>query len=480
MKSYVCIDLNHDLSGVYLSEFNFNKISLTRIHVFRLRTIERFGQYFWDFPHLYENVVDGLTQIGNRNKLNNLNIQSLSLCSDITDFAMLDNHENLMDTPAYKGYLCDDDGVSRLNWLSNFHSELFNTCSKVFFLSDAVKFMLTDRKNMDANLLMMTQLIDKHSLHLSQTIISSLGMEYQLFANVNYSKSESVQLKNLLSKLTLLPPLKYLDFDTYRSCASLNAIPYKNLPVLFLCSDNPGLFGVIEDDLNNTNSDFSSEFRQSRLYDGKLALQRLLNGFVLLESFLIQNYGYYSDDLLVELLSGYPATTELHCFVDVDHTLFVKVGNVQLALKTYLQHTNQPVSTSKEDLFYVLFQSFMLAIRSLSDQVGITEPEKISEFFHLGRYAGLSVFNQLLSNFICVPVHVINSNAAVIGNMLGQADCDQMIRDNTHKNKILHRNVRVKLYRPLNPELFTRKYTLYKFFSNVYNSARSNISSVAE
>jgi len=62
MKSYICIDLNHDLSGVYLSEFNFDKVSVTRIHVFRLRTIERSGQLFWDFPHLYETVVDGLTQ----------------------------------------------------------------------------------------------------------------------------------------------------------------------------------------------------------------------------------------------------------------------------------------------------------------------------------------------------------------------------------------------------------------------------------
>lgn len=479
MKSYICIDLNHDLSGVYLSEFNFDKVSVTRIHVFRLRTIERSGQLFWDFPHLYENVVDGLTQIGNRNKLNNLNIQSLSLCTDLTDFAMLDDHENLMDIPAYKGPVFENEGLKKLNWLYDSFNELFGASAKVLFLTDAVKFMLTDTKNLDANLLSVTQLIDKRTFHSSQLVISSFGLKYQFFANVNYNKSESAQLKNLLSKITLLPPLKYLDFDTYRSCASLNAIPYKNLPVLFLCSDNPGLFGVLEDDLNNTNADFSSEFRQCRLYDGKTTLQRLLNGFTLFESFLVQNYGYYSDDLLVELMSGYAGAPESHSFVDLDHALFVKVNNVQSALKTYLLQTNQAIPTSREDLFYVLFQSFMLRIKFLSDQIRFSGEEDITEFFHLGRYAGLSVFNQLLSNFIGMPVHAINGNAAVFGNMLGQADYGQLIRDNIHKNKILRRNVRMKLYRSLNSEIFTRKYALYKFFSGVHNPAKGDVSSVA-
>lgn len=464
---YAACDLTPECGRVMLGALQEDKLTMSEVRRFPNEPIQEKDSLQWNIPHLFEEILTGLHDIGAYDEA----VEGVSCTSWSSDYLLFEADGSLI-TPAYhhrdrrsvegmqkvlakvsSEAIFAETGVqqrpaSTLFQLATEKSRRLSRAAQLLPVADAFNYLLCGVPRAEVSLACGTQLYNPVANAWSSTLASAVGLSPKILPQVVPSGSLLGPLRKEIAQKTLLD-----DTRLVASCSHELAATIAGLPVApdenwaFLRTGSWAVVGTeVPKPLINEltrRSNFSNEIG----YGGHTRFSKQIPGLWILEEcrrFWKEKDREIDDALLTHLAGSSPPFEAL---INPADPRLLTPGDMPLKIQNICRETSQLVPRKPGPIIRCILESLALlyrkTLRDIEQQTGRT----ITKLYLLGGSP-----NDLLNRFIANAVHcsvvVAPSDVTSMGNVMVQALALGHIKSLEHARQVIRNSLKVETLIP--------------------------------
>lgn len=469
-RNLMAFDLGASNGRAILGQFDGEKISMQELHRFENSYLELNGVFYWDTPHLYSQLIQGLWAFrhGNFGQLDSFGIDTWGV-----DYGLLDKNGHLAGIPrSYRlGMQADIDAVtqqipaSTLYGRSGIDTSLtFNTlyqlyrrkregdaalsvADKLLLTPDLLGYFLTGALGTEYTIATTTQLYNPTTQDWDWETIRELGLPSHIFTKIEKSGTIRGHLRPALCQELGVNPAAFVAVGSHDTASSVAAIPGQG-SFAFCSSGTWSLFGVETDSPDLSPQAAAAGFSNEGTVQGGFRPLRNIIGLWLIQQcrrdWLKGGQTLSWDDIVQAARSAVP----FRSIIDTDAPEFYAGGHMEEKIQAFCRRTGQPVPETVGEIARCIYESLALKYRHALEGLEAMKGQRIDSLNIVGGGIQNKLLNQMVADSLDRPVVTGPIEGAAMGNLLTQAMALGDIANLAELRQVVRNSVAVETYEP--------------------------------
>lgn len=443
MKSYnvLAMDFGASSGRGIVGSFDGERISLTELHRFENRPVMLGGQYTWDFPSLYAEILASVGKAVQGGGVSSLGIDTWGV-----DYGFIDSNGHLLANPVhYRDARTQDVReklFSVLPWeelygITGIQDLVFNTVYQLYadvtknshivksaenmlFMPDLFNYFLTGKKATEYTIASTGALLDAKKRAFSKTVLEKAGIPESLFAPI---KQPSTYLGKLLPEVkdaTGASDIDVINVASHDTASAVIAVPAKNDDFVYISSGTWSLLGTETRSPVITDESMKYGFTNEGGADGTVRMLKNIAGLWLSQESRRQwmREGVkYSFDELADMANA----AEPHRFIiNPDDERFTPAGNMPKRIREYCEETGQGVPETPGQIIRCIFDSLALRYRWGVEKINEIRGNTVKSINIVGGGTKERDLCRLAADACGIPVYTGPTEATALGNIASQ------------------------------------------------------------
>jgi rhamnulokinase len=464
---YVACDFGAEHSSVALGSLNDGQLSVSEIAAFPNVTVQEKGSRHWNVPELYSEAVAALKTIGSYEET----ISGLSCTSFSSDYMLFDNDGALITPTFHHSDPRADEGLRKVSsrvppetiyeetgMQSRPGSALFQLgCEKskrldrathLMPLADGFNYLFAGVPKVEISMASATQLFNPVHRQWSNRLVSSLKVPSRLLPQVVDAGTRLGKLRPDIARQTHVEGASVIASCSLELAAALAAIPAGNdEDWAFLHIGNNSTIGTnLPFPLINEESRHAG-FTNELGYDGAIRFSKEIPGTALLNQCRQAWTEQQREIEFNHLLHMASSSPPFESLIDVLSGDVLKQKDVVVAIQDFCRTTNQPIPRKPAQIARCVLESIALHYRKALNELEALAGTRMSRVYVVGD-ASNSLLNHFIANALQVPVVLMPSNIALIGNVLIQAIAFGHLPSLQHARELVRKSVKTQTILP--------------------------------
>jgi len=441
MSRIIAVDLGASTGRVTLATLDNGGIKLDEIHRFPNDPVSVYNTLYWDVLRILHHIKVGITKAKQAGGFDSIGIDTWG-----TDFALIDAHGRMVDTPVHYRDACADGWQSLfdripseyLYGITGIQNMQVNTIHKVDYfvqerpwdleraraylmMPDLFNYFLTGEMKNEYTVASSSQMLDARARVWSKEVLEKLGVNPAIFKEIVMPGTLCGTLLESIKEETGANAAKVYNVASHDTASAVTAIPRQDFnDYIYISSGTWSLIGaeISEPLINNTARLYN--FTNEGGTDGRIRFLKNVMG-----SFLIQESKKQWEKegrifTYEELDRLYDSTPEFGSYIDVDDSLFVHVGNMPKRIAEFCKKTGQRIPETEGEFMRVIYDSLALKYRFVIEKTTECTGREYNSVQIIGGGSKSRTLCQLTASATGLPVFAGPAEATTIGNAVIQ------------------------------------------------------------
>ena len=436
-SDFIAVDLGATSGRIAIGRFDGKAITLEIAHRFTHEVAIDGPIRKWDWPHIYKEVVYGISQARER-----CDPISIAFDSWAVDYGFIDTSGSLIEPvvsyrdsrtdlsyPAAveqlgRDRIYEDTGIQFLPFNTIYQliaarsSKEYERASTLLLLPDLLNFLFTGVKSTEISNASTTQLLNASTRNWDDELIAEAGLRRDLFTPLHEPGSfiGEVRGHGALDGLTVVAAASH---DTASAVAGTPLVDSNS--EAYISSGTWSLVGVETRSPITNRRALKANLTNEIGAFGTVRLLKNVTGMWLLEecrrAWLAEGRAFS----IPELLAMAEEQKMFFTTIDPNDSYFIAPGNMPDRIRSWcLARKLQPPTTPAEFTLCIL-NSLSLAYKESLDKIMEISGKRVTSIHILGGGSQIRLLNQLTANVCGVPVKAGPVEATLYGNIAVQA-----------------------------------------------------------
>lgn len=420
---------------------------------FAIEELHRFGNrparlgkhVYWDFPALFEEMIEGLR----RAVAKGFEIASVGVDTWGVDFGLIDNAGSIVGLPfcyrdestvGYPERLAKARGaeahyaeagiqvmpintVYRLMSINDEQPRLLEAADRLLFMPDLFSFFLTGQPNVEYTIASTSELIDARTRQWNLPLIESLGLPTRLFGpivmpgTVRGHLTDSVKKRIGLDASVDVPVVAVGSHDTASAIHASQA----DASTAFLSSGTWSLLGAVVDEPILTEDARVGDFTNEGAVGGKIKFLQNITGLWILQR-LMAAWKENEPELGYAAIIDEGEAAALVATIDVDDPAFSNPESMERAIVDYCHTHGTPAPATRGEFVRCVLTSLAQRYKRGVDTLNALLPSPIRRINIIGGGSQNRLLNTLAAEATGLEIVAGPVEATAIGNIKLQAE----------------------------------------------------------
>ena len=354
-KNYIAIDLGATSGRVILATYDGRKLGMETIHRFPTPLINVNGRYFWNIYSIYDDIVKGLTIVGQRG----VKVESIGVDTWGVDFACVAKDGTLCGLPrSYRDPYTDGapeaffkkmpreelyrrTGIQIMNFNSVFQlyaqhkekSSALDHAKKILFMPDAISYLLSGKAVCEYTILSTSALMNPVKKKLDSDILEACHVKKRRFPSVVFPGKKIGRLNEALAASTGLGQVAVVAVAGHDTASAVAAVPAASERFAYLSSGTWSLMGIETKDPVIDDRMYEENFTNEGGVGGTTRLLKNITGMWLLEQCLVKWRSEGKEYSYPQLMQMAAESAPSEKLIDPDDKLFASPTDMPAAIR---------------------------------------------------------------------------------------------------------------------------------------------------
>lgn len=480
---FFAVDLGATSGRTIIGTLEGSKFNLEELTRFNNNLIETGGHFYWDIYALYNEIINGLKIVHQRN----IPIKSIGIDTWGCDFVYIgkdgailrnplayrDPHtfgvmEKYFDQEISKEQVYDKTGIQFMNFNSLFQlyamrqagNTALENAEKILFIPDALSYMLTGNAVCEYTVASTSQILNPNTKDLDEDLIKSLGLKREQFGPMINPGEQIGVLTEEIQKMTGLGAIPVIAVAGHDTASAVAAVPAKDEKFAYLSSGTWSLMGIeSKEPIINENS-FDKNFTNEGGIEGTTRFLKNICGMWIYERCRkewpeVSGMGH--QQILSEAMQAEP----FKCLINPDDEIFANPNSMVEAIQTYCKEHNEPVPVGYAAITRCIFESLALRYRQIFSWLKEFADFDINTLHIIGGGSLNQYLNQFTANSLGVKVLAGPQEGTAIGNIMLQAKAAGDVKDIWEMRRFIAFSLELKEFMPQDQEVWDQAYHKY-------------------
>lgn len=480
---FFAVDLGATSGRTIIGTLEGSKFNLEELTRFNNNLIETGGHFYWDIYALYNEIINGLKIIHQRN----IPIKSIGIDTWGCDFVYIgkdgailrnplayrDPHtfgvmEKYFDQEISKEQVYDKTGIQFMNFNSLFQlyamrqagNTALENAEKILFIPDALSYMLTGNAVCEYTVASTSQILNPNTKDLDEDLIKSLGLKREQFGPMINPGEQIGVLTEEIQKMTGLGAIPVIAVAGHDTASAVAAVPAKDEKFAYLSSGTWSLMGIeSKEPIINENS-FDKNFTNEGGIEGTTRFLKNICGMWIYERCRkewpeVSGMGH--QQILSEAMQAEPFKS----LINPDDKIFANPNSMVEAIQTYCKEHNEPVPVGYAAITRCIFESLALRYRQIFSWLKEFADFDINTLHIIGGGSLNQYLNQFTANSLGVKVLAGPQEGTAIGNIMLQAKAAGDVKDIWEMRRFIAFSLELKEFMPQDQEVWDQAYHKY-------------------
>jgi rhamnulokinase len=464
---YIACDLGIDSGRVMMGTLHKEKLAMSEIRRFQNVPVQEKNSLQWNIPQLYQDILDGLTEVGSYDEPAN----SVSCSSWAADYMLFESDGTLM-TPVFhhddpRSETGREEILSKVTWETIFaetgvqktptrtlfqlgaeKSRRLKKAGQLLPIGDGFNFLLSGVSQVELSLASTTQLYNPMTRTWSDRLIQAGEFPTKLFPQIVAAGTKLGALRPDIAKETGLDEAQVITACSHGIAAALAGLPINfGERWAYLWAGSTAIMGteLAEPIINDVSREWN--FTNETGYGGTIRFSKLAAGVRILDEcrrYWKQNDHEVDNDLLMHLaISAEP----FESLIDPLDARFQTPGDMPEKIQAFCKETNQIVPRKPGPITRCIMESLALHYRKTLDELQYLSGRELTRLYILGDSTN-SLLNSFIANALQIPVVVAPTDATAIGNAMIQAIALGHVESLEHAREIVRNSFKTETIVP--------------------------------
>ena len=480
---FFAVDLGATSGRTIIGTLEGSKFNLEELTRFNNNLIETGGHFYWDIYALYNEIINGLKIVHQRN----IPIKSIGIDTWGCDFVYIgkdgailrnplayrDPHtfgvmEKYFDQEISKEQVYDKTGIQFMNFNSLFQlyamrqagNTALENAEKILFIPDALSYMLTGNAVCEYTVASTSQILNPNTKDLDEDLIKSLGLKREQFGPMINPGEQIGVLTEEIQKMTGLGAIPVIAVAGHDTASAVAAVPAKDEKFAYLSSGTWSLMGIeSKEPIINENS-FDKNFTNEGGIEGTTRFLKNICGMWIYERCRkewpeVSGMGH--QQILSEAMQAEPFKS----LINPDDKIFANPNSMVEAIQTYCKEHNEPVPVGYAAITRCIFESLALRYRQIFSWLKEFADFDINTLHIIGGGSLNQYLNQFTANSLGVKVLAGPQEGTAIGNIMLQAKAAGDVKDIWEMRRFIAYSLELKEFMPQDQEVWDQAYHKY-------------------
>ena len=480
---FFAVDLGATSGRTIIGTLEGSKFNLEELTRFNNNLIETGGHFYWDIYALYNEIINGLKIVHQRN----IPIKSIGIDTWGCDFVYIgkdgailrnplayrDPHtfgvmEKYFDQEISKEQVYDKTGIQFMNFNSLVQlyamrqagNTALENAEKILFIPDALSYMLTGNAVCEYTVASTSQILNPNTKDLDEDLIKSLGLKREQFGPMINPGEQIGVLTEEIQKMTGLGAIPVIAVAGHDTASAVAAVPAKDEKFAYLSSGTWSLMGIeSKEPIINENS-FDKNFTNEGGIEGTTRFLKNICGMWIYERCRkewpeVSGMGH--QQILSEAMQAEPFKS----LINPDDEIFANPNSMVEAIQTYCKEHNEPVPVGYAAITRCIFESLALRYRQIFSWLKEFADFDINTLHIIGGGSLNQYLNQFTANSLGVKVLAGPQEGTAIGNIMLQAKAAGDVKDIWEMRRFIAFSLELKEFMPQDQEVWDQAYHKY-------------------
>ena len=480
---FFAVDLGATSGRTIIGTLEGSKFNLEELTRFNNNLIETGGHFYWDIYALYNEIINGLKIVHQRN----IPIKSIGIDTWGCDFVYIGKDGAILRNPlAYrdphtfgvmekyfhqeisKEQVYDKTGIQFMNFNSLFQlyamrqagNTALENAEKILFIPDALSYMLTGNAVCEYTVASTSQILNPNTKDLDEDLIKSLGLKREQFGPMINPGEQIGILTEEIQKMTGLGAIPVIAVAGHDTASAVAAAPAKDEKFAYLSSGTWSLMGIeSKEPIINENS-FDKNFTNEGGIEGTTRFLKNICGMWIYERCRkewpeVSGMGH--QQILSEAMQAEPFKS----LINPDDKIFANPNSMVEAIQTYCKEHNEPVPVGYAAITRCIFESLALRYRQIFSWLKEFADFDINTLHIIGGGSLNQYLNQFTANSLGVKVLAGPQEGTAIGNIMLQAKAAGDVKDIWEMRRFIAFSLELKEFMPQDQEVWDQAYHKY-------------------
>jgi len=464
---FLAVDLGATSGRTVLATFDGTKVQMDEFTRFKNPIIHVGGHYFWDLPHLYNEIIIALKKAAQEN----VEITSIGIDTWGVDVAFFGKDGQLLGLPyCYRDTHTNDampkffekmpskevyqrTGIQFMQFNTLFQLDTLkrNGCSaleaadKILFIPDALSYMLTGKAVTEYTIASTSQFLDPNTGELDEKLLETAGVSRSQFGPMVQPGAVIGTLTEQVQAVTGMGPVKVVAVGGHDTASAVASVPATSEEFAYLSCGTWSLLGIESKKPIITEQSFAENFTNEGGLDGTTRFLKNICGLWLFEQ---SRKDWKNVPESIKELTALCDTTDFSSVIYPDAPEFASPDCMVDAICAFCRKTGQPEPQTPAEYIRCIYRSLALRYRQvigiLNSMCGFT----IKSLNVIGGGSQNPHLMQLAANATGIPVICGPTEGTALGNVLVQLRTAGQVKDLAEMRKISAASVSLKTYLP--------------------------------
>jgi rhamnulokinase len=464
---YVACDLGAERGRISLGNLCNGKLRLSEIRRFPNEPTKDGEELHWDIPNLYQNLIEGLTEVGRSYET----VNGVSCSSWGHDYMLFDSGGSLISPtfaqPTPRARATMDDILSRVTCETIFdetgfqpsvQSTLFqlgaeksrrlSKADRLLPVADGFNYLLSGEARVEASMASTTQLFNPFQRTWSKRLVGALKLPSRIFPPVVASGTVLGPMRQDLAKQTKLEDVNVVSSCSHELASTIVGIPApEDVNWAFLKPGTLSFMGIeLPQPLVNASAR-ELDFANEEGYAGTVRFMKQTAGLWMLEECRRTWVGTERDLDASVMMHLAAQSAPFEALINPMDMRFQTPGDMPLKIKEFCKETGQNIPRKPGAITRCVLESIALYYRKTLLEIEELTERKIQQIYLLGGGTN-QLFNSFITNALQVPVVIVPEELTVIGNMLVQGIALKNIESLEHARQIVRDSLKFETLHP--------------------------------
>ena len=436
---YIACELGAEKGRIMLGALQ-KDLTVSEAGEFQELTIQREDGVEWNVSRIYQQILHAVRGIVAQQEP----VRGISFHSSVTDCLLFESNGTLI-TPAYRNpeisatayatkarskippeTLYQQTGVQpaapgMLGQLEGETSKRLKRAGHVLSLADGYNYIFGGAPQIEVSQASQTQLYNPAAKSWSEELLAASGVPARLLPPVVPPGTKLGPVRAETARDTGLEDAQVLATCSHETAAALAALKLADPDDwAFLSPNHVTLLGTVLDDL--FINDVGREMKYSNLigYAGSVCFSKSWTGLRLVEECeraWAQQDRALDRDVLMHLATSAPPFEAL---IDPEDPRFLAPGDMVQAIQAFCRETGQEIPRKPGPILRCVLESLALQYRKGILELEYITNRNLARLYVLGGRSNI-LLNHFLANALQIPVVVVSSDVAAVGNVALQA-----------------------------------------------------------
>ena len=465
--NFFTVDLGATSGRTILACYDGAKMEMTEITRFENPILPLGGHLFWNLPHLYNEIIRGLTKVASQA----IRLDSIGIDTWGCDFAFFGGDGQLLGLPyCYRDPHTDGaqerffakmpseelyrrTGIQFMNFNSVFQMDTLqrNGCTaleaaeKVLLIPDALSYMLTGEAICEYTVATTSQMVDAQTGDLDLEILKALGLERSRFGRMVRPGERIGVLSPQVQQAVGMGPVPVIAVAGHDTACAVAAVPAESSDFAYLSCGTWSLLGVETPSPIIADESFRENFTNEGGVDGTIRFLKNICGMWIFEQC---RKDFRNAPENVGELVALAGTTDFASLIDPDAECFAHPSSMTSAIDDYCRATAQAVPASPAEYCRLIFRSLAFRCRQVVGLLRELTPVRIEALNVIGGGSRNAFLMQCLADALGLKVICGPVEGTAMGNALVQAKAAGLCDSLSSMRKISKASVELTEYLP--------------------------------